>query len=745
MASIFYSFCTEYSEKNFAVTPLNGKAPVLNNWPNIDYDEDSEYQGMNIGLICGQRSGVVALDIDLKDPKEIKEVMAIVPPTPCAKIGAKGITLFYKYNGEQSEKIRRNNLPIVELLSNGNQTVLPPSIHPETKKPYYWQMISLLDIDMDDLPDLNWSIVSNQLRNLGNKTKSKKSYDNEPIPTDRCRHGSWDTLKSYACVLQKNKTPIDIAIQKLIEVDQSFNPVLPYFLDRSKQKTDDAYTNAVGFYAGIMSTVTRNRALRGECPETPKIIDTVEHDDNFKLVHFDKTCMPKNMWEFCRQSALASETHPDYLCASLLLAFTAVIGDQVKVFPSHKSSWFWRPKMSVCIVGNPSSRKSSAAAFGPNIVKKALAQITKENRQKIEKDRFELMAIELKLKKEQKEFDKAIESGNEYNTNTIIDLQQKAKSIKNNQQKNYILNNATIQGIQLVMSERPGAYIQQYDELTGWLEFVESKGQAGARGEFLELMNQGVENYQVTRKGQGLSLSIDRGHISLIGTLQTDMFDKFKEKRDGLIQRINIINPNYRIPMKRQEYTVDSWLSKGLLDFMVYCIEADVNEYSDNGNLYFSKKAETILIDIESSLREMASQSNIDLESYLNKAMTLVYNFSAVYHLAANFSEHRKDICISEQSVALAINALQIFISYAVPQYTKQEVDKEEIEDLSDKIWDRIIDKFINKEFTCRDLQRSMKMISPEDATKTLDKKVSQNLLKIVGQNRSGKSIYSLA
>lgn len=112
-------------------------------WPNA-----------GIGVACGR--GLICIDIDqefLLDP-----IMAILPPSPVQKKGRKGISLFYRGD---TEKIRSRNFRTVErvglldLLAEGKQTILPPSIHEDTNEPYFWWSdATLADFRVEELPEL---------------------------------------------------------------------------------------------------------------------------------------------------------------------------------------------------------------------------------------------------------------------------------------------------------------------------------------------------------------------------------------------------------------------------------------------------------------------------------------------------------------------------------------------------------------------------------------------------------------
>ena len=112
------------------------------------------YPGANIGLILGNIGQIIALDFDWDIDGLHAQLLDMLPTSPCRKVGAKGFTGFYRYNGEKSESWSRAGKTVLELLSDGRQTVIPPSVHPETLKPYEWHGQPLMDTPIEDLPFL---------------------------------------------------------------------------------------------------------------------------------------------------------------------------------------------------------------------------------------------------------------------------------------------------------------------------------------------------------------------------------------------------------------------------------------------------------------------------------------------------------------------------------------------------------------------------------------------------------------
>lgn len=115
----------------------------------------------------------VAIDHELKvidvdtDDADIRAAIEAVIPTPLVKKkGQKGYSAFYR----GSEKIVSRPFSlvlaggfesrIIDLLAHGRQTVLPPTVHPDTEAPYEWLTEdTLLDTPLEKLPLLSDDIA----------------------------------------------------------------------------------------------------------------------------------------------------------------------------------------------------------------------------------------------------------------------------------------------------------------------------------------------------------------------------------------------------------------------------------------------------------------------------------------------------------------------------------------------------------------------------------------------------------
>jgi hypothetical protein len=109
----------------------------------------------NIGVITGVKVNathmLAAFDFDTDDPDILADLESALPFSPVRKKGRRGYTSFFLV----PLRTKGFRTPIVELLTDTRQTVIPPSIHPDTGLPYGWMGDkTLLNTPVHELPVL---------------------------------------------------------------------------------------------------------------------------------------------------------------------------------------------------------------------------------------------------------------------------------------------------------------------------------------------------------------------------------------------------------------------------------------------------------------------------------------------------------------------------------------------------------------------------------------------------------------
>lgn len=247
-----------YFEKGLAILPVKGKAPFVDDWYNVDFSEwEGEWKG--IGLKTGKASGIICLDFDSIDENVKQKIKNILPPIYCGKIGnpKKLPTMFFRFNNEASRDLKNIE---VQLLSTGKQTVLPPSPHPTLLgRKFLWCANSLLDIDLDDLPDLDQDLWQ-ALVDLNDSIQVNRKEINHSF-------GRNNTLKAQATAAILNGKTIEETIDEIMLYDKT-NHIPPLFEDKTEATMrGEPYVNALGFVCRIVSSLTKQPNIKLERPQ----------------------------------------------------------------------------------------------------------------------------------------------------------------------------------------------------------------------------------------------------------------------------------------------------------------------------------------------------------------------------------------------------------------------------------------------------------------------------------------------
>jgi AAA domain/Bifunctional DNA primase/polymerase, N-terminal len=134
-------------------TPSTGEYVLFKSWQERPTPIFTDQPGAGIGARMGR--GIVALDFD--NEEAALRVSEALGGSPVNKAGATAWTEFYRTSGPvpSEDFTDENGELMLQVLSDGKQTVLPPSIHPDTGQPYRWTNgASLYNTPPDQLPEL---------------------------------------------------------------------------------------------------------------------------------------------------------------------------------------------------------------------------------------------------------------------------------------------------------------------------------------------------------------------------------------------------------------------------------------------------------------------------------------------------------------------------------------------------------------------------------------------------------------
>lgn len=186
-----------------------------------------------IGLCVGPASGICCIDIDTESVELYEKIVQTIQHSPSGKVGKKGCTFFYRLPAtipnQQIKTVKFRDGSMVEFFFNGKQTLIPPSIHPETKQPYKWYGEPLSpDYDIDYLPVFDTSIID-AVEALSKGLSPEFAIRTCASPVA----GRNLTLQRQCAILIANRVETLVAISQLVQYDKDHNKGNELFLDKS--------------------------------------------------------------------------------------------------------------------------------------------------------------------------------------------------------------------------------------------------------------------------------------------------------------------------------------------------------------------------------------------------------------------------------------------------------------------------------------------------------------------------------
>lgn len=131
------------SDRHIVTCKNPGKSPLISGWPSSDVPSRDTIEGwckqwptLNIGLVLGEPSGIIAIDVDGEKGFELLEELSAGDVPTTLQFSTPGGGMRYLFRNPYPEKAHKFQLTFPELahnecslLGDGCQTVLPPSVH----------------------------------------------------------------------------------------------------------------------------------------------------------------------------------------------------------------------------------------------------------------------------------------------------------------------------------------------------------------------------------------------------------------------------------------------------------------------------------------------------------------------------------------------------------------------------------------------------------------------------------------
>ena len=562
--NVFREIASRYIDNGKPVIPVFGKAPRLDNWQrycdSIPLDEEFDVFNFNgatgIGLCLGQASGICCIDIDIEDEKLLNEVERAIQHSPCSKIGKKGATYFYRLPThvplQQIQTVKMNGGE-VEFFFGRKQTVLPPSIHPETKEPYRWTGEALShDYDIENLPIFDLSNID---------AVKALSLGKPAIAAASPALGRNNTLKRDAASLISQRRSVTDAVSILVQRDRDMHGAAALFSDTRDNRTTEPYINALRFYTSQLYTINARKQIGDELEVpidlkhtvavTNEIIfsEILPYESIVKTEKFNDEWIPECMRSWIQTFSMATSQPTDALFMALLCSLSSLTGAKVSIMPTHNDkSWKELSNIYIMII--------AASGGGKTLIEKLatvpLADIEKAYGELYEKDvkkqKADKRFKQARLKALEARYNKAVAADEREEADLIADelllLESELEPIK---RKQFRSSNATPERLIEIIESNPSGHFHSADELGVLLKQYDKKGYELLKAIHLNLYNNGKFSYETKSSG---SYNIENCSLSILCSGQVSVYNEYVRsltdegaQDDGHLQRfIPVVN-----------------------------------------------------------------------------------------------------------------------------------------------------------------------------------------------------------
>ncbi|WP_257294930.1 YfjI family protein [Endozoicomonas sp. YOMI1] len=360
----------------------------------------------------------------------------------------------------------------------------------------------------------------------------------------------------------------------------------------------------------------------------------------------------------------------EYVVVAAITVASSLIGRKVSIRPKQYDDWSVVPNLWGCCVGRPSEKKSPAI----KAVTKPLCRLESNARDQYEDDlkRYQIQdkITQMANKDAEKRASKLVNQGKHAEAEAL--LMDDSSDPEKPATRRYIVNDATIEKLGVLLSENPWGLLQLRDELSGWIAGLNRDDRQQDRAFWLEAFNgDGTFSYnRITRE----DVYIPSNTVSILGGIQPGrllpllMSQRDGAGDDGLVERFQLLvypdsNPFHHIdraPNKALQEKAYAVFQR--LDEIEY-----QSEETERPSLRFDSEGQSIFDQwyCQTMSRIRSGSLNQYLESHLGKYPALMPSLALIFHII----KHGPDGYVDKESAQMAIRWCEVLETHASRVY----------------------------------------------------------------------------
>jgi hypothetical protein len=513
----------------------------------------------NVGIVTGQISGLLVLDIDdadaIKEGSPLSAAMIGGAKTPIALTGRTGGRHVYLRHPGGSVGNFAGKIPGIDGRGDGGFVVAPPSAH-ASGRIYSWAGNGYdQGADPADAPDAILALF---------ESGAPPSASSSPsvLPTAYATKAMADELHRVRSASEGTRnSALNAAAFNLGQLCASGQ------LDRHVVEME---LWAAGAQAGLSDAEVRATVQNGlqggtskpRAEPPPKLTTATAHVGDYQPLDMSilsgtrrpPPIFPSNhlgpVWaRWIAQSAAGCSAPPDYVAGALMVVASSLIGNARRVSPWRE--WVEPAHLWGMIVGDPSAGKTPGAKAVLRLISPLEDELVRQHAAQLDEHHAKVAVAE-RAEAEWKKSCKQAEKTGEATPDRPVEANAPREPACPQLQ----VNDATPEKLGVICQDNPKGVLFFRDELAGWLYGFGRYGGDGERQLWLEAYN--GDQRRIDRVKHPVPIFIRHFSVAVFGGMQPERLSEaiIKEVDDGLGARFLYFWPN-AVPPRRPTSSED--------------------------------------------------------------------------------------------------------------------------------------------------------------------------------------------
>ncbi|HVS72236.1 MAG TPA: DUF3987 domain-containing protein [Phycisphaerae bacterium] len=263
------------------------------------------------------------------------------------------------------------------------------------------------------------------------------------------------------------------------------------------------------------------------------------------VMPFDYALLPKSLRPWVSDVAERMQCPADFVAVAVLASAGALIGRKIAIRPKQYDDWQVVANLWALLIGSPSLMKSPSMREALKTIHRLQADAQRQYAQATEEHRAHQLLGEADSKAHKQTLEKLVKSGMRDEAEALAQKMAAGQEDFPPTERVYIVHDATVEALGVVLNQNPDGVLLVRDELAGWLRTMDREGHENDRAFYLQAWD-GLGGYEYRRIGRG-TLKIESVALSVVGTIQPGVISDYIRQAviggngdDGLAQRFQL-------------------------------------------------------------------------------------------------------------------------------------------------------------------------------------------------------------